>query len=57
MATLPTEYLTHHEMCLDLDEMDHHHAVACAEDRLDAADAVLMRTCHGLHRKVPKAGT
>jgi len=42
---------------MDQDEMDHHHVAACAEDHLDAADAVLMQICLGLHRKVPKAGT
>jgi hypothetical protein len=43
------------DLDLDPDEMDHL-AVACAEDHLDVADAVLMRTCLGLHRKAPKAG-
>jgi hypothetical protein len=37
--------------------MDHHHAAACAEDHPDAADVEPMRTCLGLHRKVPKVGT
>jgi hypothetical protein len=43
-------------MDLDLEEMDHL-VVACVEDHLDVADAVLMRTCLGLHRKAPKVGT
>jgi hypothetical protein len=41
------------DLDLDLDETDHL-AVACAEDHLDVAGAVLMPTCPGLHRKAPK---
>jgi hypothetical protein len=53
-VTPPTEFLIHPEMYQG--EMDHH-AAACAEDHLDVADAVLMRTCLGPLRKVPKVGT
>lgn len=54
IAITPTGHLTHHEM--DQEEMGHH-AVACAEDHLDVADALLSQICPGPLRKVPKVGT